>query len=280
GRRASLRPEAADSLPAGDAPPAAEKGRGHGTGHGDARRRVEAVPDLRLEVHRARPQHGPGRRRRLRLERRARRDQGAPRLIRVIVQKFGGTSVQDAPALERLAKIVGRSASEHPVVVVSAMGDTTDALVEAVDHAVRGDDAAARETLGKLESDTKSILDEVFGREAPGAGRDTTETSEELRRMASAIAVLKSVPAASRDNFLAHGERISSNVAARAMKLRGLPAVAVDSRGVVITDDHFGRARPDPVEIEKRAAEILLPVTRRGEIPVVGGFIGSPPPAR
>src|SRR5262249_23476841 len=83
-----------------------------------------------------------------------------------------------------------------------------------------------------------------------------------------------------RDNFLAHGERISSNVAARAMKLRGLPAVAVDSRGVVITDDHFGRARPDPVEIEKRAAEILLPVTRRGEIPVVGGFIGSPPRGR
>src|SRR5262249_33757731 len=166
GRRASLRPEAADSLPAGDAPPAAEKGRGHGTGHGDARRRVEAVPDLRLEVHRARPQHGPGRRRRLRLERRARRDQGAPRLIRVIVQKFGGTSVQDAPALERLAKIVGRSASEHPVVVVSAMGDTTDALVEAVVPPGRGDAAAAPEKPQKIPDGTETNLAEFIGREA------------------------------------------------------------------------------------------------------------------
>jgi aspartate kinase len=173
--------------------------------------------------------------------------------------------------------IVGRSASQQPVVVVSAMGDTTDALVEALDHAVRGDDAASREALEKLERDTESVLDAFFGPEASAVCRDIAENFEELRRMASAIAVLKSVPAASRDHFLAHGERISSTVTARAMKLRGLPAVAVDSRKVVITDGHFGKARPDPAEIEKRAAEILLPVTRRGEIPVVGGFIGSTP---
>ena len=157
------------------------------------------------------------------------------------------------------------------------MGDTTDALIEALDRAVRGDDAAAGETLEKLERDTESVLDAFFGSEAPAIGREIAGNFGELRRMASAIAVLRSVPAASRDHFLAHGERVSSIVAARAMRLRGLPAVTVDSRGVVITDDHFGRARPDPAEIEKRAAEILLPVVRRGEIPVVGGFIGSTP---
>jgi len=195
----------------------------------------------------------------------------------VIVQKFGGTSVEDAPALERLAKIVARSAGQRPLVVVSAMGDTTDVLLEALGRAVAGDGAAARETLEKLERDTKRVLDEFFGREATSVCGEIAGNFEELRRMAAAVAVLKSVPAASRDHFLAHGERISAAVAARAMRLRGLPTVAVDSRRVVITDDHFGRALPDEAEIEKRAGEQLVPLTARGEIPVLGGFLGSTP---
>src|SRR5262249_5436504 len=95
------------------------------------------------------------------------------------------------------------------------------------------------------------------------------------KRMAGAVSVLRSVPPASRDHFLAHGERISSVVAARALQSRRLPAVAVDSREVVITDDHFGRARPDPREIERRARGRLLPAMDRGEIPVLGGYIGA-----
>ena len=195
----------------------------------------------------------------------------------MIVQTFGGTSVEDAPALERLARIVERAAGRRPIVVVSAMGDTTDVLVDALGHAVDGDAEAARETLEKLERDTEAVLDEFFDKEAPSVCREIAGNFEELRRMASAVAVLKSVPPASRDHFLAHGERISSVVAARAMRLRGVPAVAVDSRKVVITDDHFGKARPDPGEIQQRAAEFLAPLSARGEIPVVGGFIGSTP---
>ena len=192
----------------------------------------------------------------------------------MIVQKFGGTSVEDAPALERLAKIVARAAPERPIVVVSAMGDTTDALVDALGRAVAGD-AAAGDALEKLERDTEAVLDEFFGGEASSVCREIAGNFEELRRMASAVAVLRSVPAASRDHFLAHGERISAVVAARAMRLRGLPAVDVDSRKVIMTDDHFGRARPDPAEIERRSRELLVPLSGRGEIPVLGGFIGS-----
>jgi aspartate kinase len=160
-------------------------------------------------------------------------------------------------------------------VVVSAMGDTTDALVDALGHAERGDEESAREALHRLESDTASVLDAFFAGQAPEARRDVAGHFEELARMAAAVAVLKSVPPASRDHFLAHGERISSKVAARALRARGLPAAAFDSREIVITDDHFGRARPDAHEIERRARERLLPASSRGEIPVLGGYIGS-----
>jgi len=157
------------------------------------------------------------------------------------------------------------------------MGDTTDELVAALEEAVGGREEAARRALERLEENTAAVLDAFFGADAGGIRREIEGHFEELKRMAGAVSVLRSVPPASRDHFLAHGERISSVVAARALQSRRLPAVAVDSREVVITDDHFGRARPDPREIERRARGRLLPAMDRGEIPVLGGYIGSTP---
>jgi aspartate kinase len=155
------------------------------------------------------------------------------------------------------------------------MGETTDRLVHALERAARGEEEAAVQSLRALERGTAAVVGEFFG---PGAGEiegRIRENFAELDRMARAVAVLRSVPAASRDHFLAHGERISAAVVAAALKARGLPALAVDSRQVIITDNHFGRARPDEAEIERRAREHLLPACARGEIPVAGGFFGA-----
>src|SRR5262249_16372002 len=49
----------------------------------------------------------------------------------MIVQKFGGTSVKSIARIKNVARIVARAAQHGPlVVVVSAMGDTTDYLVK------------------------------------------------------------------------------------------------------------------------------------------------------
>jgi len=155
------------------------------------------------------------------------------------------------------------------------MGDTTDLLLAALEDAIRGDEEAARERLRRLEEDTSAALEEFFGSGAEEVRRQISGNFEDLSRMASAVAVLRSVPAAGRDRFLAHGERISAAVVARALQARGLPAAAFDAREIVITDGCFGRALPDFPEIEKRARERLLPAAGRGEIPVLAGFIGS-----
>jgi aspartate kinase len=155
------------------------------------------------------------------------------------------------------------------------MGQTTDRLVHALERAARGEEEAAVQALRALERGTAAVVREFFG---PGAGEIESRIGEnfaELDRMARAVAVLRSVPAASRDHFLANGERISAAVVTAALKARGLPAVAVDARQVIITDNHFGRARPDEGEIEKQAREHLLPACARGEIPVAGGFFGA-----
>jgi len=155
------------------------------------------------------------------------------------------------------------------------MGKTTDGLVSALEHATRGDEARAAETLARVEGDTAAVLEEFFGDSGGDIRPLVSRRFQELSRMASAVAVLRAVPAEGRDRFLACGERISAAVVARALQARGLPAAAVDARDILITDDHFGRARPDFPEIERRARERLLPAIGRGEIPVLEGFIGA-----
>ena len=49
----------------------------------------------------------------------------------------------------------------------------------------------------------------------------------------------------------------------------------VDARDVMITDDDFTRAEPQPDAIAERARAIVLPLVREGKVPVIGGFIGS-----
>jgi aspartate kinase len=93
--------------------------------------------------------------------------------------------------------------------------------------------------------------------------------------MVRAVTSLRLVPAASRDQFLSRGEFISSAIAAEVLILYGLPAVLADPREVVITDDRFGRAKPDQGEIEKRAREGITAFAEQGKVPVLGGFVGA-----
>ena len=56
----------------------------------------------------------------------------------MIVMKFGGTSVESAAAIERVAGIVKARADRRPVVVVSAMGKTTNKLLAIAAAAIEG----------------------------------------------------------------------------------------------------------------------------------------------
>src|SRR5271155_1330331 len=65
--------------------------------------------------------------------------------MKYVVMKFGGTSVEDAVAIDRTARIVAarRAQGVLPIVVVSAMAKVTDQLIAAAAAAGRGDRAGA-----------------------------------------------------------------------------------------------------------------------------------------
>ena len=57
----------------------------------------------------------------------------------MIVMKFGGSSVANAERIKHVASIIKAYQDKRPAVVLSAMGDTTDHLLEAADKAVLGE---------------------------------------------------------------------------------------------------------------------------------------------
>jgi aspartate kinase len=94
---------------------------------------------------------------------------------------------------------------------------------------------------------------------------------EVLRGLA---AILELTPRIS-DLIVSYGERLSSRIVASAFRELGVNSAHVDAREVVITDSQFQKAVPQPVLIEKRAAEKLVPLIKQGQVPVMGGFIAS-----
>ena len=160
------------------------------------------------------------------------------------------------------------------------MGKTTNRLVDALDAAARGDAAGACESLASLRRDTSAVLADLFASGASAVERRVAPSFDELERMASAVAVLRSVPEDSRDHFLAQGELVSSIVAAELLAARGIPAVRIDARSIMTTDDHFGRARPDADAIAERWSERVRPAWEEGRVPVLGGYVGAAPDGR
>lgn len=163
----------------------------------------------------------------------------------MIVMKFGGTSVESAAAITRVAAIVRSRAEQRPLVVVSAMGKTTNRLLAAADKAAAGNLADAlhqaeelrafhrREALAVVAAESRGVLDALLEREF-----DALETTlQEIARGGEVTPRLW-------DEVSSYGERLSSALVALAFANLGVPAAHLDARSVLVTDSRHTQALP------------------------------------
>ncbi|MGH9904969.1 MAG: aspartate kinase, partial [Pyrinomonadaceae bacterium] len=191
------------------------------------------------------------------------------------IMKFGGTSVADPAAFERVAGIVRSRAREQPVVVVSAMRGFTDALLRCFALAV---DGHIDHALAELE---RQLLRHIQVAEALLDADRTTrfepiidKARAELRESFSEAEASESLVAL-KDRIASFGEQLSSELLALVLSAVDLPATHVDARRVVATDGEHGRANPLMTETVDRATVEVTPLVESGQIPVLAGFIGS-----
>jgi len=195
----------------------------------------------------------------------------------MIVAKFGGTSVGDTAAIERTAAIVRARLPRKPVIVVSALAGTTTALLDIAAQAAQGQFIDALHGIEVLRERHLSVIGELMGTgtQAGEIGADTSVLFDELAHLGEALSVLGDASPRSLDAVAAYGERLSAPIVCAAFAARGIPAVHVDARRVMVTDSTFGRALPRFDAIADAARRELLPLLRDGKVPVLGGYIGA-----
>ena len=190
----------------------------------------------------------------------------------MIVMKFGGSSLESAGAIHQAASIVREYLDRRPVVIVSAMGETTDRLLDAARWAARGSAYSARhqtEALRRMHfTETRGVL----GSRAEPFLRDSIAPMfRELQELLAELSEGRQFTPQIQDQVLSYGERISSLIVAEAFRHLGIHAAQVDARKVIVTDDQFTHAAPlfwDTYARLRRTVGLLA----RDRVVVMGGF--------
>ncbi len=193
----------------------------------------------------------------------------------MIVMKFGGTSVESAAAIERVAGIVKAREALHPVVVVSAMGKTTNKLLAIAAAAIEGKrDEYIRQLHDLRDYHLREARQVASLEERVELDRFLDEHFQELTELVKGLAILGELTPRSVDAISAYGERLSSFIVTLGFRHFGLKAVHVDSRDVVVTDNRHTQAQPDFPETNARLAAVVPPLAKDAVV-VMGGFIAS-----
>ena len=183
----------------------------------------------------------------------------------MIVMKFGGTSVESTVALQRVAAIVRARLDRKPVVIVSAMGKTTNRLLAIAHAAVSGYKDGAIQSLHELrdfhlrESNMERTVDEHF---------------QELTELVKGLAILGELTPRSLDAIASFGERLSSRIVTNYFQHHGINAVHLDARKLILTDARHTHATPLLEESYARLAN-CIPQLAKTQVVVMGGFIAS-----
>jgi aspartate kinase len=194
----------------------------------------------------------------------------------MVIMKFGGTSVEDARAIERVAEIVRSRRKDDPVVVVSAFAKVTDQLVLMGQQAAASDCDSSLELCQQLRERHLETANQLLGSKLfPKVAAKVESIFAELENLLRGVAAVRELSPRSSDYLLSFGELLSSEIVTAGLAARGLEAVWVDSRECIVTDASHTRARPWFEETRQRSQSRVSPLVGKRKIPVLGGFIAA-----
>ena len=186
----------------------------------------------------------------------------------MIVMKFGGSSVANAERIRHVAEIVKTQIARKPVLVLSAMGDTTDILLEA-------GDAACQKGIVSFEQIKKSHLAALKNLKVTkqDGQKEIKALLDELERLLSGISLIKELTPRTRDYLVSFGERLSVRIAAAYFSELGIKAQSFDAWDLgFVSNSNYMSAELLP-ESWELIPQKLAPHIKAGVLPVVTGFL-------
>jgi len=192
-----------------------------------------------------------------------------------LTMKFGGTSLGSADAIRQAAEITSSARAESAdqvVVIASAVGGVTELLKEGTLEAA-SDNTRYTQIAEELRAKHAACAEFLPTTERDSALQEIDSMIERYLHFCESVRVLGEAGPRALDHTMALGERMSVQLLSSALRAVGLPAVAVDSADLIVTDDRFQDAAPDMAATREKVNEGLSPRLAKGELPVITGFL-------
>lgn len=185
--------------------------------------------------------------------------------------KFGGASLQNAAGIQNVQHLIKNYKKDQLLVVVSAMGKTTNAL-ESLLQAFYQQKDTVNSCFEEIKRFHFEILQQLFGRPDHPVFNEVNNTFVEIDW------ILEEEPEDSYDylydQMISIGELVSSKIIAAYLQEQGLPVRWIDARNYIQTDNNFREAHVD-WEKTRNLIQQSLPALLENHILITQGFIGS-----
>ncbi|MGZ5242798.1 MAG: aspartate kinase [Bacteroidia bacterium] len=186
------------------------------------------------------------------------------------VYKFGGASVKDAAGVRNVAEILHDYEMTPLVVVISAMGKTTNALEEVLSIYWSGENFNAR--LDDVKLYHTQIMKELFPNKNMGIWREIDMIFDEIAHK------LRSQTSRNYDyvydQVISYGEILSTKIVSEYLTISGYEHIWQDAREIIFTDHLYREARVDFEKTNEAIQTTLLPLLKNKTV-VTQGFIAS-----
>lgn len=187
------------------------------------------------------------------------------------IYKFGGASVKDAQSVRNVASILENTTDKNILIIISAMGKTTNALEEVVTHYFEEDKNALNESLQKVKDFHYQIINELFDNKnhpiywkIDGLFAEIVSFLERNRSPKHSFVY---------DQIVSFGELISTHIISHYLNDKCIRNTWLDARNLVKTNSNYREGEVDWEETKRNITENINPSLMY----ITQGFIGSDP---
>lgn len=191
------------------------------------------------------------------------------------VLKFGGSSLVSAEAMQRVRDVLIARRANQRIVVCSAMGGVTNALINLGLKAAQGDASHAADLEALRDRHFQTLNDLMIPENAP-VREELAQRFNRLKSLCEGVCLLEELSAKSMDQLVSFGERLAVPMVCAWLDQAGLRVRRVDARDWIVTDNQFGTAEVDRVATFERIASGVAKDTSF-EVLITEGFIGRTP---
>ena len=191
------------------------------------------------------------------------------------VLKFGGSSVANAEKINNVISIVQHSLKKNKnvIIVLSALGGTTDALLEAASTASEGD-ISYKEKLFSIEQRHLTAVKELIPLDQQSSVLSMVKKRcNEIEDICNGVFLLRELSNRTKDSIISYGELLSSQIFAAKLKSLEINNTWKDAREIIITDSEFGGANVDFAQTNKNIQSFIFSL--ENTVCIIPGFIAS-----